>query len=475
MNIKLNYFIYAAGLLVLIHASCKTPVISRKMANPSLPSAYINSHDNINDAIVSWRKFFSDPNLEALIDSALEHNQELNITLQEIGMLKNEVNAKRGEYLPFVTLGSALGPDRAGKYTWNGFSEEDLKQSPDRGPKYIGDFLGVANMSWELDVWKKLRNAKQSAMMKYLSSVDAKNFLITNLVSEISSSYFELLALDNLFEIIKQNIEIQSNALNAVKLQKDAAKVNQLAVNRFEALLLNTMNLQYEVQQKITETENRINFMLGRVPQTVQRNSTRFNIANLEVIHAGLPSQLIRNRPDILMAEKDLEASKLDVAVAKANFLPSFKLSAGLGFQAFNPIVLLHPESILYNVVGDVMAPLVNKNAIKAMYYNANLKQIQSAYNYEMKILNAYVEVINQLNGLSNYSKSVETKQKEVEILNQSVEISNNLFLSARADYIEVLLTQREALESKIELVEIKLKQMMAKINIYKALGGGWK
>lgn len=128
------------------------------------------------------------------------------------------------------------------------------------------------------------------------------------------------------------------------------------------------------------------------------------------------------------MAEKELASSKLDVLVAKANFLPSFKLSAGLGFQAFNPTVLLNPESILYNIVGDLTAPIINRNAIKSLYYNANLKQIQSAYQYEMKILNAYVEVINQMNGLQNFSESVRIKQKEVEFLNQSIDISNSLF-----------------------------------------------
>ena len=276
-------------------------------------------------------------------------------------------------------------------------------------------------------------------------------------------------------EIINYNIKNQSNALTTVKLQKEAAKANQLAVNRFEALLLHTKNLQYEIQQRIIETENKINLLLGRFPQKIPRNSSLFNSINLDTINVGLPSQLLQNRPDIRMAEKELASSKLDVLVAKANFLPSFKLSAGLGFQAFNPTVLLNPESILYNIVGDLTAPIINRNAIKSLYYNANLKQIQSAYQYEMKILNAYVEVINQMNGLQNFSESVRIKQKEVEFLNQSIDISNSLFLSARADYLEVLLTQREALESKIELVETKLKQMMAKINIYKALGGGWK
>jgi outer membrane protein TolC len=191
-------------------------------------------------------------------------------------------------------------------------------------------------------------------------------------------------------------------------------------------------------------------------------------------IFAGIPSQKLSNRPDIRKAELELEATKLDVQVAKANFYPSFSLKAGLGFQAYNPLYLIKPQSILYNLGGDLVAPLINKNAIKAIYFNANAHQIQAAYNFEQSILNAHIEVVNQLSRIDNFSKSYETKAKEVDILTQSITISNSLFRFARADYIEVLLTQREALDSKIDLIEIKLKQLEAKVNIYKALGGGW-
>lgn len=282
------------------------------------------------------------------------------------------------------------------------------------------------------------------------------------------------MALDNLLSILHQNIELQSSALQIVKLEKEAAKVSQLAVNRFEAQLLNTKNLQYEIQQKIVEAENKINFLVGRFPQPVLRNAAAFNSLVPDPIFAGLPSQLLQNRPDIRKAELELAATKLDVQVAKANFYPSFKLSAGLGFQAFNPLHLISPESIIYNLAGDMVAPLINKNAIKATYFNANASQTQAVYHYEQTILNAHIEVMNQLSKMDNFSKSYETKAKEVDILTQSINISNSLFRSARADYIEVLLTQREALESKIDLVEIKLKQLEAKVDIYRALGGGW-
>jgi outer membrane protein, multidrug efflux system len=170
----------------------------------------------------------------------------------------------------------------------------------------------------------------------------------------------------------------------------------------------------------------------------------------------------------------ELAAARLDIKVARSNFFPAVRLHGGVGFQAFNAAYLLNPESMLFRMAGDLVAPLVNRNAIIAQYNSATARQVQAVYEYERTILNAYVDVVNQLSSVQNFAKSYDTKSKEVDILMQSVVISNSLFRSARADYLEVLLTQREALESKMELVEIKRRQMNSKVNIYRALGGGW-
>lgn len=472
MKVIFRYLSFFLFLLTL--GSCKVPSISNKTITNNIPATFTNSLDSINSANIKWKQYFSDPNLIELIDTALNRNQELNITMREIEIGKNEIMAKKGEYLPFINLKGGAGIDKEGKYTWDGFSEEDLKENPTKGPKYVGDFQLGTYLSWELDVWKKLRNSKKATTLRYLSSIEGKNFMVTNIISEIASSYYELMALDNLLGIINQNIELQNNALRIVKLQKEAAKVSQLAVNRFEAQLLNTKNLQFEIQQQITETENKVNFLVGRFPQPIKRNSLLFNDSKIDPIYAGLPSQLLKNRPDIKQAELALEAAKLDIKVARANFYPSFSLNSGIGLQAYNPSVLIKPESFLYNLAGDFVAPLVNKNAIKSIYFNANEKQIQAVYKYEQAILNAHIEVVNQISKMNNFNNSYETKAKEIEILANSINISNILFSSARADYIEILTTQREVLDSKIELIEIKLKQFDAKVNFYRSLGGGW-
>lgn len=194
------------------------------------------------------------------------------------------------------------------------------------------------------------------------------------------------------------------------------------------------------------------------------------------VVNTGIPSQLLANRPDIKQAELELAAAKLDIKVARAEFYPSFGISAVVGFQAFKPSYLVKfPESLLYSLAGDLAGPLINRNAIRAEFNNANARQIQAMYNYERTILNAYLEVSTQLSNISNLEKSYDLKSKQVDALNRSIDISNDLFKSARADYLEVLMTQRDALEAKLELIETKKQQFNAVVTTYRNLGGGWK
>jgi len=468
---------YIGVIAIAIFYSACTPLLVSKSVNKNIPARYSVSSDTNNTADENWKSFFTDSDLVSLIDTALKNNQELNIMLEEINISQNEIRAKKGEYLPFLNLGAGAGVEKVGRYTRNGAVDVSTDIEPSkRIPENLSDFILDATLSWEVDIWKKLRNSKKAAVSKYLSTVEGKNFMITNLIAEIAASYYELIALDNQLTILQRTIETQENALKIVKLQKEAAKVTELAVRRFEAQVLKTKSLQYAIHQNIVETENRINFLVGRFPQPVQRNSDRFLDYVPNTIQAGIPSQLLSNRSDIRQAELELEAAKLDVKVVRANFYPSFKINAGLGYQAFNPAFLINtPESILYNLTGDLIAPVINRNAIKTAYLNANSRQIQAIYTYEKTVLQAYNEVVNQMSMMSNLEKSFSLRDKQVQALTESINISTILFSSARADYMEVLLTQRDALESKMELIETKQMQMLAMVNTYRALGGGWK
>lgn len=475
-KIKSFKYIIPLGICLAV-VSCDAPAAAVATTNKAIPESFDKSKDTTNTSSTPWRAYFKDPNLVSLIDTALKNNQELQITLQEIEIAKNDIRVRKGALLPTVGVGAGAGIEKVGRYTSQGAGDASTEIMPGKEmPDPLADFKLAAYANWEVDIWKKLRNSKKAAVSRYLSTVEGKNFVITNLIAEVADSYYELLALDNQLDIVRQNISLQSNALEVVKVQKEAARATELAVQKFQAEVLASKSLEFDILQNIKETENKINFLLGQYPQEIKRDKSNFMNWMPSVIHSGIPSQLLANRPDIKQAELELEAAKLDVKVARAEFYPSLDISAGVGFNAFRPSSLFTlPESLLYSLAGDLAMPVINRNAIKAEYSSANARQLQALYNYERTILNAYLEVSSQLSKINNLEKSYDLKLQQVIALNRSVAVAGDLFKSARVDYFEVLMTQRDALENKLELIETKKAQLNATVHVYRDLGGGWK
>lgn len=464
-------------MFIVAVASCRVPALMETTEKTSVPQSYDNKVDTTNMSAIQWRTFFTDKNLVALIATALQNNQELMITLQEIELARNEVRLRQAPLLPSVGANVRLGVEKVGRYTSQGAGDKSTQIEPGKEvPEALTDVTAKVYANWEVDIWKKLRNAKKAEITRFLATMEGRNFVITNLVAEIATSYYELLALDNQLKIIRQNIELQKNALGIVKVQKEASRATELAVQKFQAEVLKSQSLEFDVLQRIKEIENRINFLSGRYPREIPRDTSIFLSLVPAAVNSGIPSQLLASRPDIKQAELQLAAAKLDVKVARAEFYPSFGISAVLGFQAFKPSYLVKlPESVLYSLAGDLAAPIINRNAIKANFYSANARQLQAMYNYERTILNAYMEVSTQLSKISNLEKLYDLKLQQVEALTRSIDISSDLFKYARANYFEVLMTQRDALEAKLELVETRKEQLNAVINIYRDLGGGWQ
>lgn len=463
------------GCALLPPAPGPSAADGRAATAAALPAAYPGGPDADDSAREPWREFFHDPGLLALIDTALAHNQELNVLLQEIEVARNEARARSGEYLPFVHLRAGAGVDKVGEYTREGAVEENLEVKRGKAfPEPLPDFVVGADISWEVDVWKKLRNATRAAVLRYLATREGRVFMETHLVAEIADAWYELMALDSRLAILDRMIALQESALAMVKVQKEAARATELAVLKFEAEVLKNQSRRFELRQQMTQVENRLNTLAGRYPEPVSRPSDGFAERRFDGLHAGNPADLLAARPDVRQAELELQAAELDVTVARARFYPSLDLSAAIGLEAFETGALVTtPESMLYRVAADLMVPLFNRRAIEAAYASATAQQLQALYRYQQTVLRAYVEVVNQVARMDNLSRSFALKHDQVSVLTASVSMADSLFKSARADYMEVLLTQRDALEARMELVELKQAQANAWVLTYQALGGG--
>lgn len=464
-------------IFLVFTTACKVPSIVQVQNKQVVPTTFNQSTDSINSATIKWKEFFADPYLVSLIDTALKNNFELLSNAQDIEITKNNIRIKHADLLPRVNGAVGLGLEKTGRYTAAGAGNASTEITDGQEvPEPIGDiFLGF-KAGWEVDVWGKLHKAKKVAVLRYLKSIEGRNFITTNLVAEIANSYYELLALDNQLEIIKQAIDLQKNQLDILKIQKENAAATELAVKQFEAQVYNSQSQQYDILQKIALAENKISYLLGRFPQPIARDKNTFANAIPRAIQLGVPSQLLQNRPDIKQAELELQAAKLNIQIARAEFYPSVGITGVLGLQGFKPkYVLPTIENLAFNFVGEMAAPLINRNAIVAEFNSANAEQINALYDYQKTILSSYVEVYNEMSNINNLSKYYETKTNEANTLTNAIAVAKDLFTYGRANYLEVLTVQRDALSAKLELVEAKKNQLIAVTNIYKALGGGWK
>jgi multidrug efflux system outer membrane protein len=451
------------GSLLLVQPGCGIPKLRKPEPAQPLVDTFNGVTSAENSACVGTSDFFNDP--------------QLRILRQDIAIASNEVWRRSGSYLPFVTFGAGASLDKLSTFTPEG---ADLSQiiKPNGGvfPNPIPDFLVAANISWQIDIWRQLRNARDAQGLRYLGTTDGWNYVVTRLVADIAENYYTLMALDKQLETLDRTIGLQEQSLVMSRSLMNAGKGTELGIQRFLAEIRKNQSQKLIIRQQIIETENRINFLCGRYPQTVRRNSETFLDLNLPMLSVGVPSQLLQNRPDIRQAERDLTASGIDIRVARASFYPRLIITSGVGYEAYNTrYIFFTPESLIYNVAGGLVAPLVNRRAIQADFMNANAKQLQALYGYQQTILNAFTEVINRVSKAENYRLSLEVKRQQIASLESAVDISGRLFQSARVEYLDVLTALRDRQDARVVLIDTKKEQLAAVVNAYQALGGGWR
>jgi len=446
-------------------------------APAAVPDSFPGKRDSASIGKLKYAAFLEDTLLIQLIDTALVRNIDRRIISQKIEMAMSEYRFSKAQFFPTLNATAFTNPRKFGYFTMDDAGNRVTELSPGRLiPTHLPDYFAGFQTSWELDVWGKLSHRKKAALSRFLSEVEGQHAWTTILVEKVSSLYTELVALDVELEIIRKSQKLQSEALEIMKVKKEAGHVNALSVKQFEALVARSLSIEVELEQKIVRLENELNGWLNRYPEKIKRTRIFFDKDSLFTdLSRGVPADLLLLRPDIRSAEQNLWASEADVKAAKAAFYPSFNIQGSLGFQAFSTQFLLNfPQSFAYNFLGSLTGPLINRAAIKSHFRKANAQQIEALLRYQKSVINAYLEVASELSSIGYIAIMMELKQREAAALNESVEISKELFLGGKASYLEVLSAQRDALEANRELVYLKKIKVETGIRLYKALGGGW-
>ena len=480
LSVTLNpAYMFARSLIrLLLYIACLVGVLSGcKIADlPQLPTTlpvpttFTGSADTLSMGDLIWEDFFNDRYLLKLIDTALSNNLDVLTAAQRIRMAQANFQMSKGALQPSLNGRVATN---VGKGVGNNLIDNPTQGTP--GSNLLQNYFIGVQSTWEADLWGKLRLRREADYARFLASEKGRHLVITNLVAEVAQRYYELLGLDNELETIQKNVEFQEVALEMVRIQKIGGRATELAVQQFHAQLLRTQSLSYEKQQRIIEVENQLNQLLGRYPQPIARGTSILKQHLPDVVRAGVPSSMLLRRPDIQQAELELVAARADVEAARAAFLPSLVISPYAGVNVADLSVLMKPEALALGALAGLTAPIFSKNRIKANYDRASAETMAAFYTYQQRILMGHQEVVSDLKRIENYRKVYELRQQEAEVLTAAVSTSNDLFAAGYATYLEVITAQARVLEAELSVTNTRKEIFVSVIDLYRALGGGWR
>ncbi|MDN3665133.1 efflux transporter outer membrane subunit [Algibacter miyuki] len=420
--------------------------------------------DSVSMADVSWKTIFTDSFLNEYIAEGLENNMDVRIAIQQ--MAAANAYAKQGKAGYFPTL--SVGPN----YTRQEFSENSQFGSIFSGG--LDTYDVTAKLSWEADIWGKIRSNKRATQAAYLQSVSGHQAVKTQLISSIANTYYNLLALDAQLEVTKQTIETRKSGVETIKALKDAGNVTQVAVDQNIAQYNSARALQVDLETAIFKAENTLSILLGRSAQHFERSSLDAQKIQQDIA-LGVPATLLNNRPDVMAAEYGLINAFELTNVANSSFYPSLTLTASGGLQSLQLDDLFNTSSLFATVVGGLTQPLLNQRKLRTQKEVAIANQESALLNFKKTLLIAGNEVSNALYTYKAETEKFQFRKNEVESLRQAESHSEELLKNGYANYLDLLTARQSALSAELNVIDTKLQQLVSIVDLYEALGGGWK
>lgn len=483
-NIKTRHFGSIALLTIFLSLLLNACKVGKDYKRPhlNLPKKYrdeISPADSVGIGNIYWREFFVDTTLRKIIDTALVSNYDMRKALKNIQIANQRVFQARAEFLPDInaTLGSVNRQYRSKNFYSNPSSkyyETKGKEAPETLFDYTMQHMSSIGLSWELDIWGKIRRMNERTLAEYLQTYEARKLLQTQLVANIAEGYYNLLMLDAQLEVARRNLRLTDSTLRIVKLQRDAGQVTSLAIQQTESQRLAAQSLIPQLERQVVIQENSLRALSGELPDSIPRDASLTDFLIEDSVTAGVPLYMVSHRPDVRASELALRAANANVGVTQAYRYPALTIEAEGGVNSMlSKNWFKIPGSLFGGIIGSLTAPVFNKRKIKTDIEVAKLERDKAELDFQQVVLDAINEITNTLITFKKLQEEYEIAENRVKVAQLGIKQAGLLFKAGYATYLEVITAQQNAIDSELELVSLKQQLLLARVELYRALGGG--
>ena len=423
------------------------------------------STDTLSFANVAWDKVFTDPLLQGYIQKGLDNNLDVKIAIQNIVAAEAVMKQGKAGYFPTFSAGA----------DW---THQELSKNSQFGAllqnRSTDQYQLSGNLSWEADIWGKIRSNKRAANASFLQTTAVNQAVKTQLIANIASTYYQLLSVDAQIKLAEKTLVNRNQSIETIIALKDAGNVTEVGVKQTEAQKYATELIIADLKNSIIILENTLSILMGESSAKIDRNTFESQ-SNQPTITLGVPATLLRNRPDVIAAEYNLISNFEQTNVAKSNFYPTLKVTASGGLQSIDLKEWFSANSLFANVITGLTQPIFNQRQIRTKFEISKANQEKAYLQFEQSLLTAGKEVSDALAQYNNETYKLTVREKQVDALNKATDYSDELLTYGLANYLEVLTVKDNALNAELSLIDNKYQQYKAIIQLYRALGGGWQ
>ncbi|MCC2643509.1 MAG: ttgC [Nitrospira sp.] len=467
--------ISALGMCAL--AACKMGPDYTRPETVTGDSWRIASATSESIANLPWWELLKDPALHELIRTALQQNQDVRVAAAAVREFRAQVIISRFDLAPSLDYsGTGLFFKTQSDAVPIPVGGASAVQIPGLagGSNTITAQSGMGLLKWELDLWGRIRRSIDAAQAQLLSRGENQRTVILELVSAVSQAYFDLRQLDLQVDISQRTLASWDETLKISQVKMEHGVISKLDLDRFEAERAGTASQLADFERQVVQKENQLNLLLGRRPSGIVRGLALTDQLMPPSVPAGLPSDLLARRPDILQAEQELAAATATIGIAQAQRFPAFSLTGALGISSTQLSSLSIGPSFMQAAIGSLSGPLLNATALGYQVKVAEARAEQASIQYEKAIMTAFKEVEDALIAVQKTREQREAQEVQVTSLRSAFSLAELRYQGGRASYLDVLIAQRDRFNAELALASTRRAELVSVVLLYKALGGGW-